>query len=40
MSLPTAVLIDRSGIVRYVATGTNANRKAEIEDMIYRLLAE
>jgi thiol-disulfide isomerase/thioredoxin len=38
--LPTAVLIDRQGIVRYVATGTNPSRMSEIRAMIVKLLAE
>lgn len=40
MSLPTAVLIDRKGIVRYVATGTSKTRTAEIRSEILKLLAE
>ncbi|HTH50549.1 MAG TPA: TlpA disulfide reductase family protein [Pyrinomonadaceae bacterium] len=40
MLLPTAVLIDRKGIVRYVATGTNPSRMSEIRAMIVKLLAE
>lgn len=38
--LPTTVLIDRKGIVRYVATGTNTQRSAEVRQMIERLIAE
>ena len=40
MSLPTAVLIDRKGVVRYVATGTSKTRTAEIRSEILKLLAE
>lgn len=37
-SIPTTVLIDRKGVVRYVETG--ANREEEIQTMIEKLLAE
>ena len=40
MSLPTAVLIDRKGLVRYIATGTSKSRTAEIRSVILKLLAE
>ncbi len=40
MSLPTAVLIDRKGVVRYIATGTNPTRLEEIRAMIIKLLSE
>ncbi|HEY2847928.1 MAG TPA: TlpA disulfide reductase family protein, partial [Pyrinomonadaceae bacterium] len=40
MLLPTTVLIDRKGIVRYVASGTNSQRSAEVRQMIERLIAE
>jgi thiol-disulfide isomerase/thioredoxin len=40
MALPTAVLIDRKGVIRYVATGTNSTRLEEIRAMIARLIAE
>ncbi|MCO6510937.1 MAG: TlpA family protein disulfide reductase [Aridibacter famidurans] len=40
MSIPTTVLIDRKGIVRYVETGAGTLRKREIKEMIDRLLAE
>ncbi len=39
-SLPTAVLVDRKGIIRYIETGTNASRLDEIRAMIVKLLAE
>ena len=38
--LPTAVLIDRKGVIRYVASGTNSSRMEEIRDVMLRLLAE
>lgn len=38
--IPTTVLIDRRGVVRYVETGTSANREREIEKEIKKLLAE
>jgi thiol-disulfide isomerase/thioredoxin len=40
MSLPTTVLIDRKGVVRYIETGTSASREQEIETEIEKLLAE
>lgn len=40
MTLPTAVLIDRKGIVRYIKTGSSAARNDETEKMIEKLLAE
>lgn len=40
MSLPTTVLIDRKGIVRYIETGTSASREQEIQAEIEKLLAE
>lgn len=39
-ALPTAVIIDRNGIIRYIETGTSATRQAEMREMIVRLLAE
>ena len=39
-SLPTAVLIDRKGIIRYIETGTSTARLAQIREMIVKLLAE
>lgn len=38
--IPTAVLIDRKGIVRYIETGTSANRESELQKVIVNLLAE
>jgi len=40
IGLPTTVLIDRKGIVRYVETGTSATREEEIREEIEKLLAE
>lgn len=39
-SIPTTVLIDRKGIVRYVEIGSSAAREQEIRKMIVKLLAE
>jgi thiol-disulfide isomerase/thioredoxin len=38
--LPTTVLIDRKGIVRYIETGTSKTRLAELHGAIVKLLAE
>jgi thiol-disulfide isomerase/thioredoxin len=38
--LPTAVLIDRKGIVRYIETGTSPTRLDELRQMIVKLMAE
>jgi thiol-disulfide isomerase/thioredoxin len=40
MSLPTTVLIDRKGVVRYIETGTSPSREQEILREIEKLLAE
>ena len=39
-SLPTTVLIDRKGIIRYLETGTSRSREDEVREMIIKLLAE
>ncbi|MEP6848443.1 MAG: TlpA disulfide reductase family protein [Acidobacteriota bacterium] len=39
-SLPTAVLIDRKGIVRFVESGTSPNRLEDLRENILKLLAE
>lgn len=39
-AIPTAVVIDRKGIIRYIESGTNSNREREIEEIIKKLLAE
>lgn len=38
--LPTTVIIDRRGVVRYVETGTSRTREAEIRKQIEKLLTE
>lgn len=38
--LPTAVLIDRKGVIRYIESGTNPTRIEEMRTMMLRLLAE
>jgi thiol-disulfide isomerase/thioredoxin len=38
--LPTAVLIDRKGIIRYIESGTSRAREEKIRQEIERLLAE
>lgn len=39
-SLPTAVLIDRKGIVRYIEPGTSSSRITDMREMVLKLLAE
>ncbi|MGI8642107.1 MAG: redoxin family protein [Pyrinomonadaceae bacterium] len=39
-SIPTAVLIDRKGVIRYIETGSSPTREEEIREMIVKLLAE
>jgi thiol-disulfide isomerase/thioredoxin len=39
-AIPTAVLIDRKGVIRYIETGTSQSREEEIRLEIERLLAE
>lgn len=39
-ALPTAVLIDRKGVVRYIEAGTSSSRLVEMREMILKLLAE
>ncbi|HLA96378.1 MAG TPA: TlpA disulfide reductase family protein [Pyrinomonadaceae bacterium] len=39
-ALPTAVLIDRKGIIRYIEAGTSSSRVEEMREMILKLLAE
>lgn len=40
LSIPTTVLIDRKGVVRYVELGTSASRNEEIRKVVEKLLAE
>ena len=39
-ALPTAVLIDRKGVIRYIESGTSPSRLEELRAMIVKLLAE
>ena len=39
-SLPTAVLIDRKGVIRYIESGTSPSRLEEMREMVLKLLAE
>ncbi len=38
--LPTAVVIDRKGVIRYIESGTNPSRIEEMRAMVLKLLAE
>ncbi|MCA1625918.1 MAG: redoxin family protein [Acidobacteria bacterium] len=38
--IPTTVLIDRKGVIRYIETGSSTGREEEIREMIVKLLAE
>jgi thiol-disulfide isomerase/thioredoxin len=39
-AIPTAVLIDRKGIIRYIETGAGERREEKIREVIVKLLAE
>ncbi len=39
-ALPTAVLIDRKGVVRYIESGTSSARIGQMHEMLRKLLAE
>jgi len=39
-SLPTTVLIDRKGVIRYIESGTNPTRIQEMREVMLKLLAE
>ena len=39
-SIPTTVLIDRKGVIRYIESGSSANKQEEIRRTIEKLLAE
>ncbi len=39
-ALPTTVLIDRKGVIRYIESGTSPVRLAQIREMLLKLLAE
>jgi predicted transcriptional regulator len=38
--LPTAVIIDRKGKIRYIESGTSTTRLEDMRQMIIKLLAE
>jgi thiol-disulfide isomerase/thioredoxin len=38
--MPTTVLIDRKGVIRYIDSGTSLGREEEVRKMIEKLLAE
>ncbi|HEX8287176.1 MAG TPA: TlpA disulfide reductase family protein [Pyrinomonadaceae bacterium] len=40
MAIPTAVLIDRKGVIRYIESGTSSTRIEEMRAMLLKLLAE
>ncbi len=39
-AIPTAVLIDRKGVIRYLESGTSPTRLVELREMIAKLVAE
>jgi hypothetical protein len=39
-SLPTAVLIDRKGVIRYIEAGTSSTRLEQMRQMVQKLVAE
>ncbi len=39
-ALPTAVLIDRKGVIRYIESGSSPARLAQMREMVLKLLAE
>ena len=39
-ALPTAVIIDRKGKIRYIESGTSTTRLEDMRQMIIKLLAE
>ena len=39
-ALPTAALIDRKGIIRYIESGTSQSRIADMRQMVLKLIAE
>ena len=39
-ALPTAVLIDRKGVIRYIEAGTSSARIGQMHEMLVKLLAE
>ncbi len=39
-NLPTAVLVDRKGVIRYIESGTSPSRMNQMREMILKLIAE
>jgi thiol-disulfide isomerase/thioredoxin len=39
-TLPTAVLIDRKGVIRYIESGTSRARLDQMREMLFKLMAE
>ena len=39
-TLPTAVLIDRKGVIRYIESGTSPYRLNQMREMLFKLMAE
>ncbi len=39
-NLPTAVLVDRKGVIRYIESGTSPSRMNQMREMIVKLIAE
>jgi thiol-disulfide isomerase/thioredoxin len=39
-TLPTAVLIDRKGVIRYIESGTSRSRLDQMREMLFKLMAE
>lgn len=39
-ALPTAVLVDRKGVIRYIESGTSPTRMLQMREMILKLIAE
>ena len=39
-TLPTAVLIDRKGVIRYIESGTSPSRLNQMREMLFKLMAE
>ncbi len=39
-ALPTAVLVDRNGVIRYIESGTSETRLNQMREMILKLMAE
>ncbi len=39
-TLPTAVLIDRKGVIRYIESGTSPSRLNQMREMLFKLMSE